>query len=70
MTNESHYSTEWGIAEYDPPPSMYVVELERNHISALISAARSAAAVPGTTRAEIDLMTDAADSLIRQTVNL
>lgn len=70
MTNEAHYSTEWGIAEYEPPPSLYIVELDRNYVSALISAARSAAAVPGTTRAEIDLLTDAADSLIRQTVNL
>ena len=70
MTNEAHYSTEWAIAEYEPPPSLYIVELDRNHVSALISAARSAAAVPGMTRAEIDLLTDAADSLVRQTVNL
>ena len=70
MNNEAHYSTEWGITEYEPPPSLYIVELDRNHVSALISAARSAAAVPGMTRAEVDLLTDAADSLIRQTVNL
>lgn len=70
MTNEAHYSTEWAIAEYEPPASVYIVELDRNHVSALISAARSAAAVPGMTRAEIDLLTDAANSLIRQTVNL
>jgi hypothetical protein len=70
MTNESHYSTEWGIAEYEPPPSLYIVELDRNYVSALISAARHAAALPGLPRAEIDLMNEAADSLIRQTVNL
>jgi hypothetical protein len=70
MTNEAHYSTEWGIAEYEPPASAYIVELNRYHASALISAARSAAAVPGTSRAEIDLLTDAANSLIQQTVNL
>mgnify|MGYP003575117515 CR=1 FL=1 len=67
--NDAHYSTQWAIEEYEPPPSLYVVELERNHVSALISAARSAAAVPGVTRVEVDLLTDAADSLIRQTVN-
>lgn len=67
---ESHYSTEWAIAEWEPPPSLYIVELDRNYVSALISAARSAAAVPGLSRSEVDLFTDAADSLIRQTVNL
>lgn len=67
--NDAHYSTQWAIEEYEPPPMLYVVELERNHISALISAARSAAVVPGVTRVEVDLLTDAADSLIRQTVN-
>jgi hypothetical protein len=67
---EAHYSTEWGIAEYEPPPSLYIVELDRNCVSALISAARSAAALPGLPRAEVDLMNEAADSLIRQTVNL
>ena len=70
MTNEAHYSTEWGIAEYEPPPSLYIVELDRGHVSALISAARSAAVVPGTSRADADLLNEAADTLTKQTVNL
>lgn len=69
MTNDAHYSTEWAVAEYEPPPSMYIIELERYQVSALISAARSAAVVPGVTRAESDLLNEAADSLIKQTVH-
>ena len=69
MTDDTHYSTQWGIEEYEPPPMLYVVELERNHISALMNAARMAAVVPGVTRVEADLLNAAADSLIMQTVN-
>lgn len=67
---ESHYVTEWGIAEYEPPPSLYIVELDRNHVAMLINAARAAAVAPGMSKAEADLFNDAANTLHKQVVNL
>lgn len=68
--DDAHYSTTWAVEEYEPPPMLYVVELERNHISVLISAAQMASVVPGITKAEADLLNEAADSLYQQSVNL
>jgi hypothetical protein len=67
---ESRYSTEWGIAEYEPPPSLYIVELDRNHIRILIGAAQMASVTPGISEAERDLLNEAVETLTKQTVNL
>ena len=70
MIDDEQYSTTWAVEECEPPPMMYIVELERTHVSALLSAARMASVVPGVTRAEFDLMNDAIAALQKQTVNL
>lgn len=70
VTDDEQYSTTWAVEEYEPPPMVYIVELERTHVSALLNAARMAAVVPGVTQAEVDLMHDVIDNLQKQTVNL
>ena len=70
MIDDEQYVTTWAVEECEPPPMMYIVELERTHVSALLSAAQTVVVMPGVTETEADLMNDAFIALQKQTVNL
>lgn len=58
------------LMEYEPTPMMYIVELDRNDITMLVSAAMRLAQSGKVSRAEADLFEGAADRLAKQAANL
>ena len=58
------------LMEYEPTPTLCIVELDRNDITMLVSAAMRLAQSGKVSRAEADLFEGAADRLAKQAANL